>query len=39
MKVCVCVCVRPAACYHPEIWRGLLILPGLGTKLGVDPKC
>jgi hypothetical protein len=47
MKVCVCVyvCVCPAACrrtyttYHPEIWHGLLISPGLRTKLGGDPKC
>ncbi len=46
MKVCVCVCmyVCPAACrrtytsYHPKIWRGLLISPGLGTKLGGDPQ-
>ncbi len=42
MYVCVCVC--PAACrrtyisYHHEIWRGLLILPGLGTKLGATPN-
>jgi hypothetical protein len=39
------VCVCPAACrrthttYDPEIWHGLLISPGLGTKLGGDPKC
>ncbi len=45
MKVCVCVCVCPAACRrtytsnHPEIWRGLLISPGLSTKPGGDPKC
>jgi hypothetical protein len=47
MKVCVyvCVCVCPAACrrthtsYHPEIWRGLLTSPRLGTKQGGDPKC
>ncbi len=46
MKVCVYVCVYvcPAACrrtyttYHPEIWRGLLISPGLGTEPGGDPK-
>ncbi len=43
MKVCVYVC--PAACrwtrtsYHPKIWRGLPILPGLRTKPGGDPKC
>ena len=43
MYVCMCVC--PAACrrthtsYHPKIWRGLLISPGLGTKLGGNPKC
>ena len=45
--VCVCVCmyVCPAACrwthtsHHPEIWHGLLISPGLGTKAGGDPKC
>ncbi len=35
MKVCVYVCV----CFHPEIWRGLLISPGLSTKPGGDPKC
>jgi hypothetical protein len=51
MKVCVCVCVYvcvcvcPAACRrthttnHPKIWRGLLIPPWLGTKLGGNPKC
>jgi hypothetical protein len=45
MKVCVCVCVCPAACrrthtsHHPEIWRGLLISPGLSTEPGGDPKC
>ncbi len=48
MCVCVCVCVcvrRPAACrrthtsHHLEIWRGLLISPGLGTKLGGNSKC
>ncbi len=47
MKVClyVCMCVCPAACrrtnttYHPEIWHGLLISPGLGTEPGGDPKC
>jgi hypothetical protein len=39
------VCVCPAACrrthisYHPKIWRGLLISPGLGTELGGHPKC
>jgi hypothetical protein len=44
MCVCVCVCVCPAACrrthtsHHPEIWCGLLISPGLSTKLGGDPK-
>jgi hypothetical protein len=38
------MCVCPAACrwtyttYHPEIWHGLLISTGLGTKLGGDPK-
>ena len=43
--VCVCVCVCPAACrrthttYHPEIRRGLLISPWLGTEPGADPKC
>ncbi len=43
MKVCVCVC--PAACrrthtsHHPEIWRRLLISPGLGTEPGGNPKC
>ena len=43
MKVCMYVC--PAACrrtyttYHPEIWRGLLISPWLGTEPGGDPKC
>jgi hypothetical protein len=43
--MCVCVCVCPAACrrthtsHHPEIWRGLLILPWLGTEPGGDPKC
>jgi hypothetical protein len=42
MKVCVCVYVCPAASrqtyttYHPKIWRGLLISPGLGTQ-NVDP--
>jgi hypothetical protein len=25
--------------YHPEIWHGLLISPGLGTKPGGDQKC
>ena len=25
--------------YHPEIWRGLLISPWLGTEPGGDPKC
>jgi hypothetical protein len=47
MYVCVCVCVyvrQPAtgptkASYHPEIWRGLLISPWLGTKQGGDHKC
>ncbi len=45
MCVYVCMCVCPAACrrthtsYHPKIWRGLLISPGLGTKLGGNPKC
>ncbi len=46
MKVCMCVCmyVCPAACrrtnttYHPKIWHGLLISPGLGTKPGVTPN-
>ncbi len=46
MKMCVYVCVYvcPAAChqtytsYHPKIWHGLLISPGLGTKPGGDPK-
>jgi len=43
--MCVCMCVCPAACrqthtsHHPEIWRGLLISPGLGTEPGGDPKC
>ncbi len=42
--MCVCVCVyvrRPAAgpgrrthtTYHPKIWRGLLISPGLAPGL------
>ncbi len=45
MHVCMCVCICPAACRqtyttcHPEIWRGLLISPGLGTKPGDNPKC
>ncbi len=44
MKVCVCVCVYVCVCrtytsHHPEIWHGLPILPGLGTKPGGDPKC
>ncbi len=50
MKVCMYVCmyVCPAACrqtyttYHPKIWHGFLISPGLGTKPGatrnVDPQ-
>jgi hypothetical protein len=44
--VCVCVCVFMYVCsarrtyttYHPEIWHGLLISPGLGTKPGVTPN-
>ena len=45
MKVCMYVCVCPAACcrthtsHHPKIWHGLLISPGLGTEPGGNPKC
>jgi hypothetical protein len=45
-SVCVVVCVcMSAACrrtyttYHPKIWSGLLISPGLGTEPGGDRKC
>ncbi len=30
---------RTYTTYHPEIWRGLLISPGLGTKPRGNPKC
>ncbi len=33
------VCPAAYISYHPEIWRGLLISPGLRTKLGGNPKC
>jgi hypothetical protein len=43
--MCVCMYVCPAACrrtyttYHPKIWRGLLISPGLSTEQGGNTKC
>jgi hypothetical protein len=39
--VCVCpvACRRTHTSRHPEIWRGLLISPGLGTEPWGDPKC
>jgi hypothetical protein len=39
MCVCPAACRRTHTSYQPKIWRGLLISPGLGTKLGGDPKC
>ena len=38
MYVCPVACRRTYTTYHPEIWHGHLILPGLSTKLGGDPK-
>jgi hypothetical protein len=36
-SMCLCVCVEKS--HHPEIWHGLLILPGLSNKLGGNPEC
>ena len=37
--MCPAACRRTYTTYHPEIWHGLLISPGLGTKPGGNPKC